>query len=174
MRAPVVLTSPLRSLLQGKRLAAHAERDKYAANQIPGWDRAIGVQVPIFNKAHFIRTRDEAIKALSELGTPEVDVDVNSYDTSQDPKVFAIKLLASDGGKVNGESSDAIVLDTANKRSLRLYRGILWDMGFTVKEVTWPAGLGGETASYFVKTDGTFDEVQAFCTEFSIPLSKVV
>lgn len=176
MHACTFLAQPPPALVllpQGKRLAVHSQRDKYAANQFTGWDRAIGVQVPIFNKAHFIRTRDEAIKALAELGTPETDVDVSSYNASQDPKVFAIKFLASDGGKINGESSDALVLDTADKRSLRLYRGLLWDLGFTVKEVTWPEALGGETASYFVKINGTFEEAQAFCNEFSIPISKV-
>ena len=42
-----------------------------------------------------------------------------------------------------------------------------------MKEVTWPEALGGETASYFVKINGTFEEAQAFCNEFSIPISKV-
>lgn len=60
--------------LDGTTLSIHADRDKYAKNQLAGWEDAIGLQIITFNLAHAKRVRDAAIAVFPQSVDPAHDL----------------------------------------------------------------------------------------------------
>ena len=149
-----------------------AQKDEYALNQLVGWENAIGVTLVGINLPHLKRGK---AKFIQLFGDPTVDVDLDAlYDTSLDPIVHIVLVSANDGVLIDGETINVVLLDTGDKRNLGMMRTLLYNIGFTIAEVAWPANRGGFTASYFVKRDGTVAEAIAFCDEFELPYTNVV
>lgn len=157
---------------QGPSLSKHAESVKYTTNQVANMKYLKGFEVKIFNKHHLVRVVAKGRQLFrADMGH---QVSIEEYDDSHDTQVTIINLRGIDGGTLDGEAEDCVILDACGTRPLTLMQTLLKEeIGFTMHEIVWPESLGGGRGHYFskiaVNVEETTEQVKAFCQQYGMP-----